>query len=64
MVTINGKPEDVAGKTVSQYIKDSGHDKTNLAIERNGYIIPKSQYDTAVFEDGDTVAVGSFVGGG
>ena len=54
----------MAGKTVSEYLALTGCNPKLVAVERNGDIIPKAQYDTAVFEDGDTVEVVSFVGGG
>lgn len=64
MVKINGTDADMAGKTVSEYLALTGCNPKLVAVERNGDIIPKAQYDTAVFEDGDTVEVVSFVGGG
>ena len=35
-----------------------------IAVEINGHIVPKSKYDTTVLNDGDTVEIVGFVGGG
>ena len=35
-----------------------------IAVERNGEIVFKSQYDDVVLQDEDSIEVVSFVGGG
>ncbi len=64
MVRINGAEIDAAGKRVSEYLEEAGFDLRRIAVERNGEIIPKAEYGSAFFEDGDDVEVVSFVGGG
>ena len=64
MVKVNGRELDIAGKTVSAYLASTDYDPKRIAVERNGEIVFKSQYDTAVLEDGDSLEVVSFVGGG
>jgi len=64
MVKINGMPCDVAGKTLTEYLATTNINPARIAMERNGEIVPKVQYETTVLEDGDTVEVVSFVGGG
>lgn len=64
MVKINGKEENAEGMTVSQYLESKGYDLKRVAVERNGEIVLKSVYNTAVFYEGDVVEVVSFVGGG
>lgn len=64
MVKINGESHNVDGKTVSQYLADTSYDTKRIAIEINGEIVPKAQYDSTVFQQGDVVEVVSFVGGG
>ena len=64
MVKINGTDMDMDGKTVSEYLIQTGCNPKLVAVERNGNIVPKAQYDTVVFDDGDIVEVVSFVGGG
>ncbi len=64
MVKVNGKDLDIAEKTLSEYLATTSYDSKRIAVERNGDIVPKSQYDITVLEDGDSVEVVSFVGGG
>ena len=64
MVKVNGVELDIAGKTVSEYLATTNYDPKRIAVERNGDIVFKSQYDTTVLEDGDSLEVVSFVGGG
>ena len=64
MVKINGEALNVAGKTVAQYLSTTNYDPKRIAIERNGDILPKSQYEDTVLQDGDSLEVVSFVGGG
>ncbi len=64
MVKVNGTVLDIAGKTVAEYLAGTNYDPKRIAVERNGDIVPKAQYETAVLADGDSVEVVSFVGGG
>ena len=64
MVKINGEELDVAGKTVAECLATTNYDPKRIAVERNGDIVPKSQYGETVLQDGDSVEVVSFVGGG
>ena len=64
MVKINGTEFDLAGKTVSEYLATTNYDPKRIAVERNGYIVFKSQYDATILKDGDSIEVVSFVGGG
>jgi len=64
MVKVNGEMKDLAGKTVMDYLATTNYDHKRIAVERNGDIVFKSQYSTTVLEDGDSIEVVSFVGGG
>lgn len=64
MVKINGESLDIAGKTLEEYLKMTDYDSARIAIERNGEIVPKSQYGETTLAEGDCVEVVSFVGGG
>ena len=64
MVTVNGTALDIAGKTVSEYLATTNYDPKRIAVERNGEIVWKSQYDAVVLKDGDRMEIVSFVGGG
>lgn len=64
MVRINGQETDAAGRTVAEYLAEAGYDTARVAVERCGVIVPKGRYGETVLEDGDSVEVVSFVGGG
>ena len=64
MVKINGEELNIGGKTVAEYLSATKYDPKRIAIERNGDIVPKAQYSETVLQDGDSVEVVSFVGGG
>ena len=64
MVKINGNTTDIAGKSLAEYLATTDYDTKRIAVERNGEIVPKAQYSKTILQDGDTVEVVSFVGGG
>ena len=64
MVKVNGVEQDAARKTLARYLIEAGFDAGRIAVERNGDIVFRSQYDVTVLEDGDSLEIVSFVGGG
>ena len=64
MVKVNGVELDLAGKTLAEYLAATDYDPKRIAVERNGDIVFKSRYGVTVLEDGDSLEVVSFVGGG
>ena len=64
MVTVNGQAQDAAGKTLAELLASAGYETGRIAVERNGEIVPKAQYGAVTLEDGDTLEVVRFVGGG
>ena len=64
MVKINGESLDIAGKTLAEYLETTNYDRKRIAVEKNGDIVPKAAYETTFLEDGDSLEVVSFVGGG
>ena len=64
MVKINGEELNIAGKTVVQYLLTTNYDPKRIAVECNGDIVPKALYGEKVLQDGDSVEIVSFVGGG
>ena len=50
--------------TISQYLKTTDYDLKFIAVERNEEIVPKSQFDETIIQNGDVIEVVSFVGGG
>ena len=64
MVKVNGKPLDIAGKTIAEYLATTNYDIKRIATELNGDIVPKAAYAGTVLSDGDSIEIVSFVGGG
>ncbi len=64
MVKINGEEKKAVGKTMIEYLTESGYDIKRIAVELNGDILPKAQYESILLQDGDSVEIVSFVGGG
>ena len=64
MIKINGEEFDIAGRTLADYLAGTNYDPKRIAVERNGNIVPKAKYGEVVLQDGDSIEVVSFVGGG
>lgn len=65
MAVINGKREpEAAGRRLADYLTQKGYGLTRIAVECDGEIIPKSQYEEKIIRDGEIIEIVSFVGGG
>jgi sulfur carrier protein len=64
MVKVNGKELDIAGESISEFLKSTDYDLRVIAVERNEEIVLKSMYDKTILKDEDVVEIVSFVGGG
>lgn len=64
MLHINGQEVQADCKTLLEYLNAHGYDPQRLAVERNGDIVPKRYYEATVLQDGDSVEIVTFVGGG
>ncbi len=64
MVKVNGEQLDIAGKTIAEYLAETKYDPKRIAVERNGDIVFKAKYGETVLNDGDSIEIVSFVGGG
>lgn len=64
MVKINGTEQDIAGMPLTEYLHSANYDVKRIAVECNGEIVPKVEYESVILRDGDSLEVVSFVGGG
>lgn len=64
MVRINGEDVLADNQSLKNYLEDNGYRLSQIAVEVNGYIVPKAQYEETVLMPGDTVEIVRFVGGG
>lgn len=53
-----------APATLQEFLRDQGFDVSKIAVEKNGEIIPKANYEVELLTDADSLEVVSFVGGG
>ena len=65
-ITINGnaKQFDSENMTVMALVVTLNLTGKRLAIEKNGEIVPRSQFDAVNLQEGDTLEIVGAVGGG
>lgn len=65
-ITINGKPRsfDTAELSFAELVARLELTGKRLAIECNGEIVPRSQFETSSVHDGDKLEIVGAVGGG
>jgi len=64
-VRLNGTDTDLpAGSTIATVVRTLAPAARRIAVERNGGIVPRSQWPTCLIEDGDRLEVVGAVGGG
>lgn len=64
MVRINGEIKAAEGMLLKEYLEQEGYRMDRIAVECNGMIVPKAEYDRRVLQAGEVWEVVSFVGGG
>ena len=64
MVKINGQPAEAAGKTVAQIVEEQGLNVQRVAVELNGDIVKRSDFDKVAVKEDDSMEIVNFVGGG
>jgi thiamine biosynthesis protein ThiS len=65
IISVNGEPYEIAGPmTITALLDDLHIDARRVAVEHNLIVIKRHLYDTTVVDNGDTIEVVNFVGGG
>ena len=65
MIRLNGDSvSGCEGITVEELVNKQNFNKSRIAVEINGAIIPKKDYEATQIQENDVVEVVSFVGGG
>lgn len=64
MITLNGKEKDYKDITITELLEKEGLAGVRVAVELNGQIIRKNNFENVIVKDMDKVEVVSFVGGG
>lgn len=64
-ITINGEKKDIAAPmTVARLLDSLGIKPGSVVVERNLKIVAKTEYEKEPVEEGDSVEIIRFVGGG
>ncbi|MEQ1789964.1 MAG: sulfur carrier protein ThiS [Rickettsiales bacterium] len=64
-ITLNGKPYTIPQPvSILELSVTLQLEPTQVAIEHNSEIIPRSLYDKTMLNDGDMVEIVTFIGGG
>ena len=65
-ISINGNVRQLDGEnmTISALVMTLNLTGQRLAIEKNGEIVPRSQFDAVNLQDGDKLEIVGAVGGG
>lgn len=63
-IQLNGETQTVPACTLFELLEHHGWVGKRVAIERNGAIVPKSQYPQVQLQSGDLLEVVVAVGGG
>lgn len=65
MIKINGvSMEFTKSVTITELIENEGLVPSHVAVERNGEIVKRSDFDIQMTADGDEIEILKFVGGG
>ena len=64
-IRVNGEPMGVSeGLTVRALVEQLGLGGGPVAVERNGEVVPRAEHATTLVQQGDTIEIVHFVGGG
>ncbi len=64
-VTINGKATQLSDvRTIADLVRMRGLKTSLVAVEQNGNIVPRSDFESKPVEEGDELEIVHFVGGG
>lgn len=63
-ILVNGEFEQIEPQSLESYLTDKLLLSRRIAIERNGDIVPRSQFTNVVIEDGDVLEIVHAIGGG
>lgn len=61
---INGEKLDLKELKFADYVEKMGLRVGLIALELNGKIVPKSEFENLILKKGDKAEIVSFVGGG
>lgn len=63
-LTINGKPEEIAGGTVLELLKAKSLEPQMVAVELNSKMLERDEFASTPLRDGDALELLFYMGGG
>jgi len=63
-ILVNGEFEKTEPQSLESYLTDKSLLDRRIAVERNGDIVPRSQFTNVVIKDGDVLEIVHAIGGG
>ena len=63
-ISVNGEVEVITSQTLAKFRETKELTGCRIAVERNGNIVLKSQYNKVILDDGDTLEIVHAIGGG
>jgi thiamine biosynthesis protein ThiS len=63
-ISVNGEVERIEPQSLESYLTTKSLLGRRIAVERNGDIVPKSQFSEVILEDGDVLEIVHAIGGG
>lgn len=64
VIKVSGKKMEIKAKNVAELVSELGIDTVNIAIVKNGLIVPKANWSMEIMKHGDSVEVFSPISGG
>lgn len=64
MIKVNGKKYEIDSVNLLEFIRSEKFDENKIAVELNGDIVKRENYDQYILSDGDKIEIVCFVGGG
>lgn len=62
---VNGSEAGLSKQmTVSEWLVSNGHDLSRCAVLLNGNVVRRTDFDSTVLSDSDSMEIVTFVGGG
>ncbi|MEC8126576.1 MAG: sulfur carrier protein ThiS [Pseudomonadota bacterium] len=63
-ISVNGEVEQIEPQSLESYLSHKLLLGRRIAVERNGDIVPKSQFSDVILKDGDVLEIVHAIGGG
>jgi sulfur carrier protein len=63
-IKLNGEAHQTSSRTIAELLAEMGIPRQGVAVEVNLNIIKKAEYESFALNEGDSIEVVNFVGGG